>query len=185
MKKGTIKLLLISTFILISLIVFVKSYSSLSSVNEGVNNKETDINVQLNKKREQIDNICGLYKEYSKDEEMIENLEELNQKLKNSMDISIKAKEKINKNLSNIINQLFDKIDDELLNDERIVSSINELLKTEKRLITAKNNYNEAVENYNSKVKSFPTSIIASFRGFKTKDKFESIKIKNILEGEE
>ena len=185
MKKGTIKLLLISVFVLILLIIFVKSYSSLSSLNEEVINKESNINVQLNKKREQVESICEALKKYIVDEELFNNIEEANIKLKNSMNKDIKERNTANEELSKLINQLFERKNEEMLKDEEVISTIEELLKTEKRLDTARNNYNEAVENYNSKVKSFPASIIASFRGFKTKDVFNAIEINNILEKEE
>jgi LemA protein len=45
---------------------------------------------------------------------------------------------------------------------------------TERRIKVARKDFNEAIQNYNSSVRSFPTSLAGSLFGFKAKDGFSS-----------
>ena len=45
---------------------------------------------------------------------------------------------------------------------------------TENRIAVARDNFNEAVQDYNMKVRQFPSSIVASMSGFNVKPKFEA-----------
>lgn len=45
---------------------------------------------------------------------------------------------------------------------------------TENRIATERGRYTEAVKNYNIKVRTFPTSLVASFAGFGTKPQFKA-----------
>ncbi|MEL6614644.1 MAG: LemA family protein [Bacteroidota bacterium] len=45
---------------------------------------------------------------------------------------------------------------------------------TENRINTARRDYNDAVQRYNSQVRSFPTNIVAGFTGFDRKTPFEA-----------
>ena len=49
-----------------------------------------------------------------------------------------------------------------------------ELTGTENRIKVSRNNFNEAVKNYNLSVKSFPTNIMASMFGFEARAYFEA-----------
>jgi LemA protein len=46
---------------------------------------------------------------------------------------------------------------------------------TERRIKVARNDFNEAIADYNKKVRSFPANIIAGLTGFKKKEGFEAI----------
>ena len=183
MKKGTGLFLIVSLLVLILIIVVVKSYSSLSSLKEDTINKEADINVQINKKIEQISSLIEMKKEIIEEDKyniISSTLSEL-KKIE-----GIKDKSKLNDDLTEELNSVLDIINanEEIKNMEEVKTKINEIISTEKRIETAKDNYNEIVEKYNSKVNHFPSNIIASILGHKTKDVFEQKnKIKNIYEG--
>lgn len=49
-----------------------------------------------------------------------------------------------------------------------------ELTGTENRIKVSRNNFNEAIKNYNLSVKSFPTNIMASMFGFEARAYFEA-----------
>ena len=49
-----------------------------------------------------------------------------------------------------------------------------ELAGTENRIATERRKFNEAARAYNTKVRSFPTNILASMFGFQTKGYFEA-----------
>jgi LemA protein len=43
---------------------------------------------------------------------------------------------------------------------------------TENRIKTARNDFNDAVQSYNTKVRAFPTNIFAGMMGFKRREGF-------------
>ena len=175
MKKGTIKWLIISMFILIIIIIVVKSYSSLKSLNEEVINKEADINVQLNRKYEQVNKLKSVVeKYYCEDSEVLVNLINSLNTLKQSSNILEKSK--VNDEITKSINSILENVEnyEELINDDSYNTLRKELLNVEDRINIAKNNYNEAVDNYNGKVKVFPSSIIAKIAGYSSKEEFKT-----------
>ena len=181
MKKGTGILLIVSFLVLALIIVVVKSYSSLSTLNTDVSNKESDLNVQLSRKKEQVSNLINKLKE--KDETI--DLNKINDSLDKLKDSDIKVKGENNELLTKMLNELFSNIDQEIINNEEIKTIIKDILSTEKRIETAVNNYNQVIDDYNSKVNGFPSSIIASVRGFKVKERFEiSTKLVDIFDTE-
>ena len=50
-----------------------------------------------------------------------------------------------------------------------------QLAGTERRIVVAARDFNEAVYSYNKKVRAFPASIVAGISGFKQKEGFESV----------
>jgi LemA protein len=49
-----------------------------------------------------------------------------------------------------------------------------DLVGTERRIVVARKDFNESVYNYNKKVKTFPTKLVAGILGFAPKEGFES-----------
>ena len=84
-----------------------------------------------------------------------EELQELDRQLTSSLNIAVEAYPELNSYES--FNQLMD-----------------ELAGTENRIAVERRNYNEAVNSYNSKIRRFPSNIIASSFGFERKELFES-----------
>ena len=187
MKKGTIPLLIISAIVLCLIIIVVKSYRSLSILNEEVINKESDINVQLTRKKEQIATLIKISEKYVKNEDDLFNELKKESESLNNVDIYlVRVKTGINERLIELLNELFKKYNDKALNDGEIKASVNDILATEKRIKIAADNYNKAVESYNSKINSFPSSIIAFFRGFKIENEFTiSVELNDIYKNDE
>jgi LemA protein len=52
-----------------------------------------------------------------------------------------------------------------------------ELAGTENRIAVQRQRYNEDVRNYNTKVRQFPASLVANFRGFVPKEPFEAAPV--------
>ena len=57
--------------------------------------------------------------------------------------------------------------------NENFINLSDELAGTENRIANARTTYNDAVSDYNSTVKKFPSNLIANLFGFKEKDYFE------------
>ena len=171
MKKGTGILLIASALVLILIIIIVKSYSSLSSLKEDAINKEANIDVQLNRKKEQVSKLVVLSKSYIEDSPLFSEIDDILSKKDND----ILEKSKTNDDLSSKLNELLELLREKgLYSNEELSKIINEILSCEKRIETAKNNYNEIVEKYNNKVKGFPSGIIAKIMGYDTRDSFEN-----------
>lgn len=60
----------------------------------------------------------------------------------------------------------------ELKANENFLSLQDELAGTENRIGVARKDYNEVVEAYNVKIRSFPTNIFANMLGFEKKELF-------------
>ena len=61
-----------------------------------------------------------------------------------------------------------------LKSDQTFLNLQSQLEGTENRIAVERRRYNETVRDYNSQVRVFPASMVASFRGFKDKPFFEA-----------
>ena len=62
----------------------------------------------------------------------------------------------------------------ELKSNQNFLALQSQLEGTENRIAVERRRYNEAVREYNTRIRIFPASLIASFRGFKEKAFFEA-----------
>lgn len=62
----------------------------------------------------------------------------------------------------------------QLKSDKTFQSLMDELAGTENRIAVARRDYNQVVQSFNTRVKSFPTSIIAGMFGFSQKEYFRA-----------
>ena len=62
----------------------------------------------------------------------------------------------------------------DLKSSQNFIQLSDELSGTENRIATARRDYNEAVKEYNLKIKRFPTNIIAGMFGYSKRDYFEA-----------
>ena len=62
----------------------------------------------------------------------------------------------------------------ELKSNQNFLALQSQLEGTENRIAVERMRYNEAVRDYNTRLKLFPASVVASFRGFKEKAYFEA-----------
>jgi LemA protein len=78
--------------------------------------------------------------------------------------------------LANVSNKIIITIEKypELKGTESFLALQTDLLGTERRIKVARKDFNEAVRDYNSSVRSLPTSLVAGIFGFKAKNGFEA-----------
>jgi len=62
----------------------------------------------------------------------------------------------------------------ELKSNQNFLALQSQLEGTENRIVVERRRYNEAVREYNTRINTIPTNIVASFRGFKPKAFFEA-----------
>lgn len=89
---------------------------------------------------------------------------------------SISEKSEANDQLTSALNNLNVIVENypDLKASQNFLSLQDELAGTENRIATARRDYNEAVKDYNLKIKKFPTKMIASMFGYETKEYFQA-----------
>lgn len=167
--------LVIIIIIITAVISIFASYNNLVSLDENVNSKWSQIENQLQRRADLIPNLVNTVKGYAAHEESI--LTEVSQarsKLIGAGSISEKAE--ADANLSGALSRLLAISESypELKADANFRQLSDELAGTENRIATARMDYNNAVQTYNSKIRRFPTSIIARISGFEKKEYFKA-----------
>jgi len=175
MKKGSIILIVVAVIVLLLAISCISSYNSLVDLNEKITSKESDIDVQLQRRADLIPNLVNSVKGYMKHEQsVIDSVTAARENLLGAK--TIEDKSKANAELTSALNALFVIVENypDLKANENFIQLQDELAGTENRIAIARKDYNEAVEGYNKTIKKFPTVIIANLFGFKEHAYFES-----------
>ena len=157
MKKSTIIILVIVGFIAILGLGIANDYNSMINLREDVKTKEADIDVALKRRSDLIPNLVSTVKGYMNHEEKV--IEDIS----NARENMLKA------------NTVQDKIqaDSDLSANTNFINLQDELAGTENRIATARRDYNSAAKTYNTTIKKFPNSIIASMFNFEEVQYFE------------
>ena len=198
MKKSYIVIGIVLVVILAIVMFFIGSYNNLVTLEENVDNKYADIDVQLERRADLIPNLVNTVKGYVEHEdEAIEKVTTARENLVNAKGIEEKAKHikldkeyrkmkkkkkngNANNELSNALNNLMVIVENypDLKASTNFINLQDELAGTENRISTARRDYNNVVKDYNAKIKKIPTNIIASMSGFEEKEYFEAEEAK-------
>ena len=133
-----------------------------------IDKAEEDINIYLEKKEELLDRTRPIIKKELKLKSFLEKLDN-----KNDLDNFQK-----NDLLKNCYNELFKILDenDKLLKSDSINSILSNLNENEEQIVGAIKFYNDTVVDYNQLVISFPTNVIAFFKGYKKRNFYNNEK---------
>lgn len=175
MKKSYIVIGVIVVIILAIIMIFVSSYNGLVTLEESVDNKYADIEVQLERRADLVPNLVNTVKGYANHEdEAIEKVTTARENLVNAKGIEEQAE--ANNELTGALNDLMVIVENypDLKASQNFINLQDELAGTENRISTARRDYNAAVKEYNAKIKKIPTNIIASISGFNEKEYFEA-----------
>jgi LemA protein len=135
------------------------------------------IDVQLKRRHNLIPNLVSSVKGYSQHEKNL--LQEITQKRSEVLKIeSIKDKAPAESDLSGMLKNLVAVVENypDLKASPNFLDLQNQLVEIEDQLQFARRYYNGAVRNYNTRVESFPTNVIAGIFNFK-KDNFFEISL--------
>ncbi|HIT23662.1 MAG TPA: LemA family protein [Candidatus Faecimonas intestinavium] len=179
MKKSYIVIGIVLVVILAIVMFFIGSYNNLVTLEENVDNKYADIDVQLERRADLIPNLVNTVKGYVEHEDdAIEKVTTARENLVNAKGIEEKAN--ANNELSNALNNLMVIVENypDLKASTNFINLQDELAGTENRISTARRDYNNVVKDYNAKIKKIPTNIIASMSGFEEKEYFEAEEAK-------
>ena len=175
MKKTNIGLIAVIAIVIILGLMLVSSYNQIVAKSEEVDNKFATIDTYLQRRADLIPNLVNTVKGYTQHEETIINsITEARQKMVNAKSISEKSE--ANDQLTSALNNLNVIVENypDLKASQNFLSLQDELAGTENRIATARRDYNEAVKDYNLKIKKFPTKMIASMFGYETKEYFQA-----------
>ena len=175
MKKSSIVILAVVAIVIIIIAMFASIYNSIVAKAEEVDNKFATIDTQLQRRGDLIPNLVNTVKGYAKQEQdVINSVTEARTKLAGATTVSDKAK--ADEELTGALNRLMVVVENypDLKSSQNFIQLSDELAGTENRIATARRDYNEAVKEYNLKIKRFPTNIIAGMFGYSKRDYFEA-----------
>lgn len=172
-KKGVIIGVIIAVIVIIAVSI-IGSYNGLISLEESTNTAYSDIQVQLQRRMDLVPNLVNTVKGYAAHEtEVFTAVSDARAKLAGAGTVEVsEANEELSSALSRLI--AISESYPELKSNENFLSLQDELAGTENRIGVARKDYNDAVQKYNVKIRSFPTNIFANMLGFEKKQQFEA-----------
>lgn len=147
------------------------SYNSLASMEENVAGAWAQVENQLQRRADLIPNLVETVKGYASHEERV--LTQITEARSRFASANTPGEyEEAERQLAQAINVVVENYP-ELKANQNFIEFQSELSGTENRLATERMRYNEAVQSYNTKIRRFPTNIIASMFNFNQKSYFE------------
>jgi LemA protein len=170
--KGVIVLLVIIA--ILALPVF-SGYNGLVASDEAVNSAWSQVENQLQRRMDLIPNLVNTVKGYASHEEKIfTEVTRAREKLIGAGSLAEKAE--ADQELSGALSRLLAIAENypELKADANFRQLSDELAGTENRIATSRMDYNDTVQSFNTKIRRFPTVVIARMFGFEKKDYFKA-----------
>lgn len=178
MKKSNIILLGIVLAFGIAVVWGISASNSLVQLQEEVQQRYSQIETTLQRRSDLIPNLVSTVKGYATHEEKVfTEIAEARAALSGAISSGdIDEIKSANDGLSSALGRLLaiQESYPELKANTQFTALMDELAGTENRITVARQQYNEAVVDYNKRIKVFPTSIIANMRGFTAEKYFEA-----------
>ena len=157
---------------------FISTGNSIVNKYEEVNLQKSQIEVSLQKRADLIPNLVATVKGYAAHEEKVfSEVAEARSKLAGSIQSGdINQMSEANSNLSSALSRLLVITENypELKADTQFIQLQNQLTSCENEISNARSKYNDSVKTFNAMIKRFPTSIVASMRGYSDFDYFKA-----------
>lgn len=172
MKKGLIITLVIVA--LLALWIF-SGYNSLVTLNENVDSKWSQVENQLQRRADLIPNLVETVKGYAAQEQNIFTaVADARSRLLGAQGPAESAA--ANGELTSALGRLLaiSEAYPQLKSDANFRQLQDELAGTENRIAVARKDYNDSVQGYNTKIKRFPTNMLAGILGFDAKEYFKA-----------
>jgi len=179
LNKKSKTLVIIGIIVLVIILLIgsvVKNYNNLVSLNGNVEEKQSVISTQLQRRNDLIPNLVSTVKGYAKHEaDVFKNVTEARSKVMGADTVKeqAEASAELTRELNTLLTFTYENYP-QLQANQNFVALQDALEGAENRIGQARIDYNEAVKNYNVKIKKFPTNIFAGVFGFKAYDYFEA-----------
>lgn len=175
MKKSGIIIAIIVGLIVVLGIALISANNNLVSMEAKVDAALANIDTYLQRRADLIPNLVNTVKGYAAHEqEAIDSVTEARANLAGATTVEEKAA--ADSALTAALNNLLVIVENypDLKASANFTQLADELAGTENRIATARRDYNDAVQGYNTAIRKFPTSLIASLFGFAQKDYFQA-----------
>jgi len=180
MKKFLIPIIILALLIL----YFSITYNSLVKKEEKVKQNWSDLQSNYQRRLDLIPNLVSVVKGVSEFEKSV--LQKVAEARSNALAGSgqqevtaenYKKQKRLQDSLAVNVNRLVLLIEayPELQSIKSYLHLQSQLAGTERRIVVAAKDFNDAVYNYNRSVRAFPANIVAGISGFRQKEGFESV----------
>lgn len=185
MKKGVVILIVVLAVVFLLGLWVAKTYNNLVAMEENVNQAWAQVSNQYQRRADLIPNLVETVKGYAKHER--QTLEAVIQARANATGLKVSPEilndpqafarfERAQGELSSALSRLMAVVENypNLKANENFLSLQAQLEGTENRIAVERKRFNETVQEYNTKIRRFPTNIIAGMFGFSKKLYFEA-----------
>ena len=173
-KTALIVVAIIALVVLIPILYLKGTYNTLVTMDEGVKGAWAQVENQLQRRYDLIPNYVETVKGYAKHEEgVFVKVTEARSRVAGAG--SINEKIAANNELSSALSRLLVVVEryPDLKANTNFIRLQDELAGTENRIAVERRRFNEMVRAYNTKIRSFPTNLIAGMFGFEKAAFFE------------
>ena len=178
MKNGKRLLMVICAVILLACFYFLATRNSLVALKEEVEMQQSQIETTLQRRSDLIPNLVATVKGYANhEEEIFTEIANAREKLVGSIESGdMESISEASNTLDSAIGRLLAISENypDLKASEQFIALQDELAGTENRIAVARQYYNEKVNNYNTKVQTFPASIVSKVSGYSPVQYFEA-----------
>lgn len=178
MKKHT-KLFVVLGVVVLAVIILVSAvsgtYNSFVNLDTELESKQAAVSTQLQRRSDLIPNLVNTVKGYAAhEEEVYTAIADARSKLAGAD--TVEEMSEADTALSSALSRLLVVVENypELKSNENFKALQDQLEGTENRIAVARNDYNDAAKEYNAKIRSFPSNILAGMFGFEKADYFEA-----------
>jgi LemA protein len=175
MRKLLIPLGIIVGFFIILAIIFAPKYNQFVNLEEEVNQKEAQIETQLQRRGDLIPNLVNTVQGYaSHEEEIFTDIADARSRLSGAGNVEEMAE--ANNEMTSALSRLLAISENypDLQASEQFTGLRDELAGAENRIAVARQDYNTAVQEFNKNTRTFPGNMVAGMFGFSEKPYFEA-----------
>lgn len=175
MRKLLIPLGIIVGFFIILAIIFAPKYNQFVNLEEEVNQKESQIETQLQRRGDLIPNLVSTVQGYaSHEEEIFTDIADARSRLSGAGNVEEMAE--ANNEMTSALSRLLAISENypDLQASEQFTGLRDELAGAENRIAVARQDYNTAVQEFNRNTRTFPGNMVAGMFGFSEKPYFEA-----------
>ncbi|ADY55888.1 LemA family protein [Syntrophobotulus glycolicus DSM 8271] len=173
------KWLIAAGIVVVLVMLLVSGYNNLVKMSESVDGSWAQVENQLQRRLDLIPNLVETVKGYAaQEQEVFGQVSDARAKLAGTVQGNATASEtaQADQALTSAVGRLLAIAENypQLKSDANFRALQDELAGTENRIATVRMDYNNAVQAYNAKIKTFPTLIYANIFGFDERDYFKA-----------